>query len=132
MKTLIVDDQADIRALMQGLLCQFGHCDQAPSGEAALELFQAALDAKAPYDVVFLDIVMPVLDGHETLKTMRILEKTHPEASGKTARYVILTLLNDDYNKLRAEVVSGADKYLTKPIDGRSLFDALREMRLID
>jgi len=132
MKTLIVDDQADIRTLMQGLLCQYGNCDLAPSGEAALELFQAALEAKAPYDVVFLDIVMPILDGHETLKAMRILDKQFSGAPGNATRYVILSLLSDEYNILRAEVVSGADKFLTKPIDYQSLTGALRDLRLIE
>ena len=61
MKILIVDDEADTRALLKDLLTQAGHEPICASG-AAVALAQLKVDTP---DLILLDIMMPGIDGHQ-------------------------------------------------------------------
>ncbi|MEI6415153.1 MAG: response regulator, partial [Pseudomonadota bacterium] len=65
MKILIADDEFPNRKLLRDYLKSYGHCDMVANGKAALELFTADLEDGDPYDVVFLDIMMPEMDGQK-------------------------------------------------------------------
>ena len=75
MKTLIVDDEMVSRRLIQTIMADYGTFEIATNGREAIEAFNVALDENAPFDVIFLDIVMPNLNGQEVLKRIRRAEE---------------------------------------------------------
>lgn len=127
---LIVDDSRYQRHLIDEALSGLGERRQAAGGREALELFGAALDAGAPFDVVILDILMPDMDGHNTLAGLRRLE----EASGRSgrSRVIMLSSLDDPENMLRAQFDGGAEAYLTKPLDAGLLRRTLANLDMLD
>ena len=68
MKALVVDDQANVRLLLSHILRTRNGCtvSEAANGREAL-----ALLVREPFDIVVLDLLMPVLDGVETLTVIR-------------------------------------------------------------
>lgn len=121
--TILVAEDNEINALlMRSLLTRLGH--QAiitTNGEEALESWQAAESAGAPYDLVLMDIQMPRLDGIETTKRIRA-----SEAGQRVRRTPILaltanTLVEDRYACFEA----GMNGFLVKPLDREKLIDAL-------
>lgn len=72
-KILLVDDNIVNCRVGQKLIQKLGHtCDIATSGQKALELFHAQ-----KYDMIFMDIIMPEMDGYATTKLIREVEKKH-------------------------------------------------------
>ena len=61
-------------------------------------------------DIILLDVMMPKLDGYETIKRLKENDIT------RNIPVIILTALNDTANQLRA-IESGADDFLSKPIE---------------
>ena len=116
-KVLVVDDNAMNRQVAEGHLVAAGYAViLAESGEEGL----AALEARAP-DLVLLDVLMPGLDGFETCKRMKQLPK------GKDAPVVFLTALGDLGSHQKA-IESGADDFLTKPINRTELLIRVRSL----
>ncbi len=74
---LVVDDAAFNRRLLTRMLTGLGHeASEAADGQQALDLLRAPLDpGAAAVDVVLLDIIMPVLDGYETLAALKSDER---------------------------------------------------------
>ena len=77
MKTLIVDDDFTNRLLLQELLRPHGQSHVAVNGREAVDAVGVALEAKEPYDLICLDIMMPEMDGQEALGKIRALEEKH-------------------------------------------------------
>src|SRR5690606_25035520 len=72
MRALIVDDQASIRSVISKVLSRAGAtCEMAGSGEEALERL-----ARAPYDMVFIDLALPGMDG---LGLARLIAHRYPD-----------------------------------------------------
>ena len=117
-RVLVVDDNAQARQIITEMLASMTlRVDEAPSGEKALELIQAAVDAD-PYDLVFIDWRMPQgIDGIETIRRLTALDlSTRPQPVMVTA-----------YG--RAEVIeeahqAGIDITLVKPVNPSQLHDA--------
>ena len=107
---------------MRALLTRLGHRPVVTtSGEAALESWLAARAAGAPYDLVLMDVQMPGLDGIETTRRIRAIEK---ESAG--ARAPILALTANTFSEDReACIAAGMDDFLTKPLDRERLEEAL-------
>ena len=130
MKILIVDDNYASRKLLRAYLDPYGNCTMANNGNEALELFSAALDAEEPFDLLCMDIMMPELDGSETLKQLRAIEQEREIPSEKRAKVVMTTALDD-----RKEIIrlfnDGCEGYLIKPIDGSQLHRVLVQLGLV-
>lgn len=113
---LVVDDDEMNRAVMKGLLKRtLIQVDFAESGEKCLEKLP-----QNQYDVIFLDHMMPGMDGIETLAEMK---KSHP---GYHTKVVALTA-NAIFGAKQMYLDNGFDDYMTKPIDGDTLEKKLME-----
>ena len=130
MKTLIVEDDFTSRLILQELLNSYGLSHIAVNGKEAVEAVRQALAAKAPYDLICLDIMMPELDGQGALTQIRELEKANGIQDGDGAKIVMTTAL-DDVKNVGVAYKHLCDAYLTKPINTDRLFAELRKMGLI-
>lgn len=127
MKFLIVDDNETNASLLLSYLKDSGKCHVANSGEEALTAIQHAMEEGEPYDVICLDIMMPVIDGMETLRTIRELEKSTFNVSGKRSA-IIMTSVLDDIKTIMRSFKEMCDGYLTKPIKKQDLLDKIDQV----
>jgi DNA-binding response OmpR family regulator len=98
---LIVDDDAEVRAVLVAALRQRGLIpDEAEDGERAVDLLQSN-----HYSVVLLDLLMPGTDGFRVLHQLRVTEKLSP---------VVL-------------VVSGADRSVISQVDTNAIHGLIRK-----
>ena len=67
MRILLAEDNFVTRKLMVAILSQYGECDVAVDGMEAVDAFLMALEDGKPYDLICLDIMMPVMDGFQAL-----------------------------------------------------------------
>ncbi len=130
MKTLIVEDDFTSRFLLQAILKDYGPAYIAVNGKEAVAAVGAALDAKEPFDLICMDIMMPEMDGQTALKAIRELEVARGILSSCGAKIVMTTALHDMKN-IGAAFNGLADGYLTKPIDKAKLHQTLRDYNLI-
>jgi len=114
-RILLVEDEPRIAALVaRGLREQSYAVDIAPDGEQALE--HAAVNE---YDLVILDVLLPLRDGCGVCRELR--------ASGFRAPILMLTA-RDAVDDRVAGLDAGADDYLAKPFDFRELLARLRAL----
>jgi len=106
-KVLVVDDEASIRSSLSLLLKSNFQVCTASDGQEALEVF----DSESP-DIVLLDLMMPRLDGIETLKQLR--EKNH------SLPVIMLSAANTVKSAVEAMKLGALD-YLNKPFDVEEL-----------
>ena len=125
MKTLIVDDDPVSRLLLQGCLKVYGATNVAVNGKEAVEAMRLALEANDPYDLICLDIMMPMLDGHGALKQIRALEADKGIWSSHGAKVVMTTALGDMKN-VNTAFGSLCDAYLVKPIAKAKLLEVTK------
>jgi two-component system, NtrC family, response regulator AtoC len=108
-KILLVDDEPGMLRYIKTLLEVDDHrVETASTGEEALEKVQKGLNP----DLVLLDLLMPGIDGLETLESLR---KLHPGA-----KVVMLSCVNDTKKVVQA-IRLGATDYITKPFQKAEL-----------
>lgn len=113
---LVVDDNRDNAEIVRRYLeSQRYRVLVAHDGDEGLILFESARPA-----VVLLDVMMPGRSGWEVCRVMR----QHP-GYGRSVRIIMLTALNAWDDKQEA-MQTGADDYLTKPLDLRTLGEVVR------
>ena len=131
-RALIVDDSRYQRHLIITALSGLFACDEAANGREAVDQFTAAMSGGVPYDLVVMDILMPVLSGHEALLAIRRLEEDAGVVDDRRTPAIMLSSLDDPGNMLRAQFESGAQAYVTKPFSSRNLLEALSSLGLTD
>lgn len=131
MRILIVEDDFVGRKIMHKLLMEYGECDIAVDGAEAIKAFDLAWESGNPYDVLFLDIMMPNMSGHEALKVIRAREKERGVPLSKEVKVIMTSALDDVKNVTQSFFQGGASAYLVKPIERRKIIDELRKLELI-
>lgn len=131
MRILIVDDSASVRDLMARFLRDVGQADQAGDGRAAVGMFKAALDAGQGYDLIIMDILMPIMDGHQALAEMRRLEQERGVEYLHEARVIMVTAVDDEESMLTSAFQGRSSAYLVKPVRKGRLLTKLREMEIV-
>ena len=107
-KFLVVDDQADIRSLVQEILRGYGcDCELAESGQEALSKLSSPEQA-ACFDAILLDTTLPGLDGYQVLE--RLKHQLHTSEIP-----VILLSESDEGEEIIKGYAQGADYLLLKP-----------------
>jgi signal transduction histidine kinase/CheY-like chemotaxis protein len=125
--SVLVAEDNEINALLaRALLVRLGHTPTiAGNGEAALESGAAARAAGHPYDLILMDVQMPVMDGLQAARRIRAAEaQTNNEAGDKPARILALTA-NAQTEDREACLAAGMDGLLVKPLDRERLREAL-------
>ena len=130
MKSLIVEDDFTSRLLMQKFLAPYGESHVAVNGNEAIEAFTQAINSDEPYQLICLDIMMPEMDGHATLKEIRAFEENKGIMVGDGVKIIMTTALSDMDNKLTA-VKEFCDAYLVKPIDRSKVLELIDSFGLI-
>ncbi len=130
MKTLLAEDDFASRKFMDKQLSQYGECDVTVDGEEAVTAFMMALDNGEPYDLVCLDVMMPVLDGYQVLKAIRDIETEKGIPKDKRVKIIMTTALNEERNVKKAFEL-GCEAYSGKPIDVERFEKVLKKLGLI-
>lgn len=130
MKILLAEDDFASRKFMDNYLSQYGECDVTVDGEEAVDAFMMALDDGEPYDLICLDVMMPVLDGYQVLKAIRGIEAQRGTPKADCVKIIMTTALNDERNvKMAFEL--GCEAYSGKPIDVEKFEKVLKKLGLI-
>ncbi|MDD2853269.1 MAG: response regulator [Desulfuromonadaceae bacterium] len=131
MKCLIAEDHLLSRRILKELLPSQWDCDVAVNGQEAIDSFQLAHDSKRPYDVIFMDIMMPVIDGMEALQVIRALERKMEIPPNLTVKVIMTTALDDPRTVIRSFKESEADSYIVKPLSRQKLTTELRKLNVL-
>lgn len=109
-KILIVDDEELNREMLTRRLERLGYpSDAAPNGQQALEMLK-----QTNYDLVLLDVMMPIMNGLETLQAIRSMSRL-------SLIPVIMLSAVDDLDLISRLIETGADDYLFKPFNATIL-----------
>ena len=130
MKILLAEDDFVTRKFMVNFLSKYGECDVTVDGMEAVDAFMMALEDGEPYDLVCLDIMMPVMDGYQALVGIRNLEKEREIPSDKAVKVIMTTALNEERNVNMAFEL-GCTVYSGKPIDQEKFEQVLTKLELI-
>ena len=104
------DNEINAEILCELLDIEEAVCDIAPNGKEALEKFEASEPGK--YDIIFMDIQMPVMNGYEAARAIR--ECKHKNAKSIPIIAMTANAFDDD---VKAALDAGMNAHLAKPID---------------
>ena len=122
LRILVAEDHPTNQIVARLLLQRMGYePDVVDNGRQAVNAVARAADSGEPYDVVLMDVHMPVLDG---LAATREIRRRHAEASPKIAAVTASTLKGDRERCLAA----GVDEFVGKPIFADELEATLKQM----
>ncbi|OGR35169.1 MAG: hypothetical protein A2051_11610 [Desulfovibrionales bacterium GWA2_65_9] len=127
MRILIAEDDLASARYLEGLMARYGECLVTSDGEQTVTAFQAAIDEGRPFQLVFLDIMMPHKTGQEALQEIRALEQKLGIKSNQETKVVMTTALGDVRSVMGA-YKEGATAYVTKPIVPERMFETLRNL----
>ena len=130
MRFLIVDDDESIILFLRTFLSAYAECLTAGDGLEAMAAFEAALEEEKPFTAVFMDILMPGMDGNEVVQALRRME----DAAKPRQRFklIMISVLTDTKNVSESFFHGRADAYLPKPLRREVLLSELAKLGLIE
>ncbi|HWJ41226.1 MAG TPA: response regulator, partial [Candidatus Limnocylindrales bacterium] len=117
LRILVADDSADNRMLISAFLKNTPYCiDEVENGALAFEHFVAH-----KYDLVLMDIQMPVMDGHTATRAIRDWERVNHRTPTPIVA-LSAAALSESFISSRA---AGCDEHVTKPIRKAALLEVI-------
>lgn len=117
LKIMVIDDSNTVRSSAQELLGTLGH--EVATAENGYEAISKIVDLKP--DLIFLDIMMPKLDGYQTCALVK------HNKDYKDIPIIMLSSKDGVYDKAKARVV-GANDFVSKPFGAEDLIDAINRV----
>ncbi|MCK4766147.1 MAG: cache domain-containing protein [Candidatus Aminicenantes bacterium] len=125
LEILVVEDNYFNQKVVELNLKKFGHgIEIAENGKIAVRKFN-----EKPYDLILMDVQMPVMDGYGATRTIRSIEEELRKKSGQEAHIPIIAMTanvgeGDELKSLQA----GMDAHLTKPFSVEKLFRTINKI----
>jgi len=119
-RLLIIDDNSSARTVLSNMLRNMTFVvDEAASGDEGIEMVRQAAKRSEPYEIIFVDWQMPVLDGIETSKRILAL----PDLAIPPHLVMVTAYGREDVLKQAEE--NGLENVLVKPVTSSTLFDTI-------
>jgi two-component system chemotaxis response regulator CheY len=117
-RILIVDDAKFMRTVLKNILVPNGYdiADEAADGVEAIEKYRKL---RPKPDLVLLDIIMPNIDGIETLKGIKSID---PDA-----KVIMITAMGQE-SMINASIKHGAKGYITKPFQAPEVLEEIKKV----
>lgn len=131
MKCLIVEDDRVSSRVLEKLVSKHGSSEVILNGRNAVDLFRRAHESHCPYDLILMDIMMPDVDGLQSVLAIREMESRMDIPLAQRVKIIMTTALDDPRTVMKALYESDASSYLIKPIASQKLEDELRALKLI-
>ena len=118
-KILVVDDEENIRNIIKKYAVFEGYdVYEAEDGIEAVNLCR-----QNNYDIIIMDIMMPVMNGYEAAKMIRSLDREN----AKVIPIIAMTANAFTEDRMRAKE-AGMDEHIAKPVDGKLLVKVINEL----
>jgi two-component system chemotaxis response regulator CheY len=131
MKSLIVEDDPVSSQVLEKMISRYGAFDVVADGRKAIDQFRRAHESNSPYDLILMDIMMPEINGLQSVLTIRGIEESMNSPLTRKVKVIMTTALDDPRTVMKALYESDANSYLVKPIRLQMLVDELRKLKLI-
>ena len=119
-RLLLVEDAPDNRLIIGKFLkAQGAAVELAENGQQAIAHIKSAINDKWPFDVVLMDMQMPILDGYEATERLR---------AGHYRRPILALTAHAMASDQKKCLDVGCDDYATKPIDRKQLIEQIRQL----
>lgn len=125
MKVMIIEDVTLNQKILERLLGDQAQCHVYKDGLDGLQAFLDASKTKEPFDVIFLDIMMPGINGFEVLQKIREMDP-----KSEKVKVIMSTSMADKDNVVKA-ISYGCDGYLIKPYRKEDIQHQLKKLGLI-
>jgi two-component system chemotaxis response regulator CheY len=127
-RILIADDVEMNRMLLETMLGSLGEVTMVENGVEAVQAAEEALMQEDPYDLICLDVQMPVMDGLEALHTFRASESRH---GARRSVIFMVTASSDPEHMLQALENEGCDDFIVKPVMKKALLSLVQKHGLL-
>ena len=127
MKALIAEDEFVSRKALRAFLAPLFDVEVAVNGDEAVRAFAMAMEEGQPYELLFMDIMMPGVNGIEALKRIRAIEA---EKGAAPVKVVMATALDDPKTVITSFQDVGATAYLVKPITKDKIMAELKKLSM--
>ena len=120
LKVLLADDHPTNRKVIELILSHLEvELTAVENGAEAVDAYDRGL-----FDIVLMDMQMPVMDGLAATRTIRDFER----ATGRASTPVVMLTANALPEHVQAAQQAGADRHLSKPVSVQTLIDCVREL----
>jgi two-component system chemotaxis response regulator CheY len=135
MNVLIVEDDPLSARLLERILRNYGDVEKVDNGHQAIERFERSLNTadqqQDRYHLICLDLMMPIMDGHQTLQTIRDIENQRKTLPHNRTKILIVSALQDPVTIMRS-FNEECDGYLCKPVNRDNIRKKLMELELLE
>ncbi len=116
LRALVVDDSEISRRIICRIIAEAFHYEEAENGLIGLQKYQQGVEGGDPFDLVFMDVIMPEMDGKETVRRIRSYE----ESLGRLTTPIIMVTASEMIDEIE-ELVNGllrkvVNKKLLEPL----------------
>ena len=118
-KALVVDDKQVERVMMKRILSGTYEVIEAENGKEAVDIVSQSVPGR--FDFIFMDIMMPVMDGLEAARQIRTLNRKDTKEIP-----IIAMTANAFQDDIRDCIDAGMNAHIAKPIDSKKIEDTLQ------